>query len=259
MRQRILAKKLFPVAFAILTGGCSNTPRHSNTLIFGTDTKFALDVSQDTTGGVGVTLGYKRHEAVWMPLMANVDSNGTLIPATCAEDECRKFQGTTGSAVTAAGADAVDTYSVLATFSGSASGGGGGAVSSGSPGAKANGTLAQYFATGIAARLLAQTGGASIVNTAGESKVTVIDSQTLKDAKAIDDRTNIAVERVMSTITDKSGNLDTAKYATLVSKAKPGNSNASGALLNLKTAEEIRRFLNSNFDIYGKPLFDALD
>lgn len=259
MRQRTLAKKMSFAALAMLINGCANTPRHSNTLIFGTDTKFALDVSQDTTGGVGVTLGYKRHEAVWMPLMANIDSSGTLIPATCDDDECRKFQGTTGNGGTAAGADAVDTYSVLATFSGSASGGGGGAVSSGSPGARANGTLAQYFATGIAARLLAQTGGASIVNTAGESKVTVIDNQTLTEAKSVEYRTNIAVERVMSAITDKGGNLDTAKYAALVSKSTPANPNAAGALLTLKTAEEIRKFLNSNFDIYGKPLFDALD
>jgi hypothetical protein len=47
--------------------------QHNDVLIFGTDTKLALDVSTSpTSGGAGeVTIGYKRQEAVWMPLIVN--------------------------------------------------------------------------------------------------------------------------------------------------------------------------------------------
>jgi hypothetical protein len=138
------------------------TPRHTNTLIFATSTRVALDVSQDPTGAVGVTLGYKRYEGVWMPLLANQAASGTeaLVPAECTGDKCR-FVGTTGDKGGAAGPEAEDTYSVLATFSGRAAGGAGGTA----PTAEANAALAQYFATGLAARMLAEKGGAALVNT----------------------------------------------------------------------------------------------
>jgi hypothetical protein len=77
MKMPIVASLL---ALGVL-GGCQSTPEHTNTLIFGTNTKFALDVSQDPTGVVGVTLGYKRQEAVWMPLLAN---SRAAAPATAA-------------------------------------------------------------------------------------------------------------------------------------------------------------------------------
>jgi len=39
------------VAVAVLlAGGCGGTPKHTNTLIFGTNTKLALDVGADPTG-----------------------------------------------------------------------------------------------------------------------------------------------------------------------------------------------------------------
>lgn len=138
--------------------GCE-TPRHSNTLIFGTSTKFALDASQEPTGSLGLTLGYKRNEAVWMPLIANeADPNNKLVPAKCGSSaaDCLKFEGGSGKGG-AAGEGAKDTYSVLATFSGNV------ATSAQNPQAK--GAVAQYFATGLAARLLAQVGGAALVNT----------------------------------------------------------------------------------------------
>jgi hypothetical protein len=148
------------IGIATALGAC-DTPRHSNTLIFGTSTKVALDASQDPSGSMGVTIGYKRHEAVWMPLVANEAASAQsgqgarLIPSACGDDDCRKFVGSTGSGG-AAGSGATDTYSVLATFSGQMS------AAAQNPQGKA--AVAQYFATGIAARLLAQQGGAAVVN-----------------------------------------------------------------------------------------------
>ena len=60
-------------AFSALMLTACETPRHSNTLIFGTNTKVALDVSADQIKQTpSITLGYTRQEAVWMPLMPNV-------------------------------------------------------------------------------------------------------------------------------------------------------------------------------------------
>jgi hypothetical protein len=140
------------VATGLLLSGCSGTPKHSNVLIFGTNTKFALDVSQDMTSGVGVTLGYKREEAVWMPLLPN---QGDEVGTNCATAECRKYTGNQGSDR--------DTYSVLASFGSKSRVGADGQQQQ--PSAQLQGDIAQYFATGLAARELAQSGGAGLVNT----------------------------------------------------------------------------------------------
>lgn len=58
-------RRLAVVLIAMLCASCS-APKHTNTLIFGTTTRFAIDASQEPTGSLGITIGYKRHEAVWM-------------------------------------------------------------------------------------------------------------------------------------------------------------------------------------------------
>ena len=64
------------LSVVIIISACS-TPHHTNTLIFATNTKFAIDIAADPTGNPSLTVGYKRQEAVWMPLLANQDNNGT--------------------------------------------------------------------------------------------------------------------------------------------------------------------------------------
>lgn len=65
------------------------------------------------------------------------------------------------------GKDARDAYSVLGTFSGNMTGS---STSGAGPEAKLKGGIAQYFATGIAAQLLAEKGGAALVSTAPTAK-----------------------------------------------------------------------------------------
>src|SRR5437899_4879752 len=62
-------------ACAFAAAGCT-TLRHNDVLIFGTDTKLAVDVSAAPTSGGApeITIGYKRQEAVWMPLVVNGNS-----------------------------------------------------------------------------------------------------------------------------------------------------------------------------------------
>ncbi len=158
-------------ALSALALAACETPRHSNTLIFGTNTKVAFDVSSDQiTQTPSLTLGYARQEGVWMPLMPNVaDQQGTLIPCEGgittttlsdgtrivnaetggAGDSCSKFVGKNGS-------HDEDTYSVLASFGADFAGGAGADASGGE--ARGAAGIAQYFATGMAARKLAEAG-----------------------------------------------------------------------------------------------------
>jgi hypothetical protein len=257
MRGDLLVRLGFPVLAVLSMLGCSTAPKHTNTLIFGTNTKFALDVSQEPTGSLGVTLGYKRQEAVWMPLLANKNDNGNLVPADCTDDKCKAFKGTAGKAGLN-GEEAVDTYSVLATFSGQATGSAG-AGGNDQPGVKAGGTLAQYFATGFAARQLAMS-GASIVNTAGETRTTSSVSAGVSKANAAQILVEAAkIDRIMVTITSKDGTLDKTKRDALVNKAKFQATGTKDLLLGIKSAQEVRDHLTLTYEVSGQPLFDALD
>ena len=155
---------------------------HNDVLIFGTNTKFAIDGSASAaSGGVPeLTIGYKRQEAVWMPLLVNGQHsrviemfrtvyNGCLSDAARlpeanregARDECRanyldavKYVGSSGGSgsLKKGGAtgtfDDKDAYSVFASF-GATFGGN----SSGEK-VEASGGIAQFFATGVAAQRL---------------------------------------------------------------------------------------------------------
>lgn len=67
------------VFVAIAAWGCSMVS-HKDLMLFGTDTKFALDVSAapENAGTPQFTLGYKRREFVWMPLLANGEDSVIL-------------------------------------------------------------------------------------------------------------------------------------------------------------------------------------
>lgn len=152
---------------------CAQLP-HNNVLLFGTDTKVALDISSSATSGGApqITIGYRRAEAAWMPLVINDTdcpddfkepcrfktakktirrtlANGDVVT----ELEPIKYTGTT-KVETTKGDDRIvttttDSYSVFASF---------GAKFSGSAGAadvQGSGGLAQFFATGVAAQKLA--------------------------------------------------------------------------------------------------------
>lgn len=137
------------VSLAILAAGCVQQP-HNNVLLFGTDTKVALDVSSSATSGGApqITLGYRRAEAVWMPLVVNeqvCDAAGNCRTETAKKGaepytlQGKDYEGDKGT----------DSYSVLASF-------GAKFESEATAGqAKAGGGLAQFFATGIAAQRLA--------------------------------------------------------------------------------------------------------
>jgi hypothetical protein len=240
MNQKPTATKtamhVIATAITAFLVGCTSTPQHTNVLVFGTNTKVALDLSQDATSGIGITLGYKRMEAVWMPLLPNqVNANGTgLQPSPCmTEKECPKFVGMDRE-------DQYDTYSVLASF-GSKLGAG---VDSTGKEAKVNGEIAQYFATGLAARLLADKGGAGPVSTQAQpltAAQTVAVNKIAAVAKTEQDTVIAAVQD------DKDAALiDTKKLADLIAKATGANAISAGGkghFENSRKVVELRQWL----------------
>jgi hypothetical protein len=153
--------------FIAFLAGCSSTPEHTNTLLFGTTTKFAFDVSVDPVGGTpDVTVGYKRHEGVWMPLQVNNRTKGEAIPAQCKKEDC-SFKATETKYKENGNRDIVteDTYSVLASFGADFSGGANVTPAGDRPNSSTTGKggIAQFFATGIAAQKLAEKGGSRLV------------------------------------------------------------------------------------------------
>lgn len=141
--------------------GCVQATRHSNTMIFGTNTQFGIRAGTTPTSVPEVNIGYSRQEAVVMPLVANVTDDGNT-QKPCDLTLPIEVVGGRGFAVhpcalVAIKGEAQDSYSVLASFGAKFAGSAKGGEST------ATGGLAQYFATGMAAQMLAFTGGASVV------------------------------------------------------------------------------------------------
>lgn len=146
---RVLALTLIS---GLALSGCSSLGDHNDVLLFGTDTKFALDVSADATSGgtPSVTLGYKRKEAVWMPLLTNGVCRAKAPPSYCLsasrkEADTSRYIGSAGTGAS----ERKDAYSVFASFGANLKG-------DSSTSAHATVGLAQFFATGIAAQKLAE-------------------------------------------------------------------------------------------------------
>ena len=169
MRSRFFTL-IFASGATIALGGCVQATRHSNTMIFGTNTTFGIKVGTATGETPKIVVGYDRQEAVIMPLVANTGSSDSpnLLKPCDMTGEIKVPAGSKGYAVhpcslVAFRDGAQDSYSVLASFGAKFS-------AKADTTASAQGGLAQYFATGMAAQILALTGGAAVVST-GEAAV----------------------------------------------------------------------------------------
>jgi hypothetical protein len=165
--RKLKAKHITLMTALMLASGCVQATRHSNTMVFGTNTSFGVKVGAGTGETPKIVVGYDRQEAVIMPLVANVAESGNnsnlLIPCNLAQGV--SVTGTAKFAVhpcslVATNGSAQDSYSVLASFG----------ASYDVDGSGAKGGLAQYFSTGIAAQILALKGGAALVSTGDAAK-----------------------------------------------------------------------------------------
>lgn len=141
--------------FAAGLGGCAQMTRHSNTLVFGTDTTLGVKLGQSASQAPAVEIGYNRQELAFVPVLANTEGDANLDPCPVASIKDCHFRASSG------GADK-DSYSTIASFGGKAKANG--------TNTDGNVTVAQYFATGIAAQKLALTGGANIVQAGGNTE-----------------------------------------------------------------------------------------
>ncbi|MCG7985336.1 MAG: hypothetical protein JAY90_21650 [Candidatus Thiodiazotropha lotti] len=157
-RYRLVTPLVFVATITILTG-CAAIP-HNDVLVFATQTTLGVDVSASATGqSPKLSIGYKRDEGVWMPLLVNGrHTNKHNITFNCQKndkgiEECDpsiagelKYVGKSKGIDAEKGGknEESDTYSVFASFGGQTSGGTGSAKLG----------VAQFFATGIAAQRL---------------------------------------------------------------------------------------------------------
>lgn len=174
---------------ALSLGGCMQMTRHSNTLVFGTNTSFGVVVGTDATSTPSIAVGYKRQEAVVMPLVANVKSvasgsESVLEPCLIgpAADDAHGALPPAGTAAThpclLVGRDkdgSLDAYSVLASFGTRYNG----------ASTSVGGSIAQYFATGVAAQTLARSGGAAVAT--GAAAAASADPANLRLQAVLDD------------------------------------------------------------------------
>ena len=181
---------LLTLALAAALSGCG----HNDVLVFGTDTKLALDVTTGVSEGASpsITVGYKRKEAIWMPLLVNgrdsrvvpcvkkpqteVCENGTTSPWPADGAKYETVRETTKAGVTTTERTLPSLLaSIGASFGGSAA-----------KGAEARGGLTQWIATGRAADLLAENKAlvtAFKVESAegAQSQAQAIESATMSD------------------------------------------------------------------------------
>ncbi len=194
---RIIAALTFPV----LAGGCAQMTRHSNMVLFGTNSSIGVRVGASASSVPEIQIGYARQEAVAMPLVANVrhkDDGGTsgdlLQPCdltSSVQVQASKYAVHPCSLVAVNGS-ALDSYSVLASFGAKLKG----SASTGD--AEAGVGLAQYFATGMAAQMLALNGGAAVVavsQAAENSALTPPSGETIKALYSNPQAFQLGVER----------------------------------------------------------------
>lgn len=148
------------VSTSLLLVGCAQATRHSNTMLFGTNTHFGIRAGASASSVPEINVGYARQEAVIMPLVANNSDNGTN-QGPCDPSQPVRVEGAEFAVhpclLVGINGSAQDSYSVLASFGAQFDGG------AQANGVETKGGLAQYFATGMAAQLLAINGGASVV------------------------------------------------------------------------------------------------
>lgn len=138
--------------------------RHSNTLVFGTNTTIGLGIGNDATSTPSIDIGFRRQEVALVPLLANTHQNASGLQQLLAPCPLPvKIKANDAEALTAAlnachfratiNGHERDSYSVLASFG------------TKTTAEKDKGTvaIAQYFATGVAAQQLAKTGGANVI------------------------------------------------------------------------------------------------
>jgi len=244
------------VGAAAILGGCAAAG--NEVLVFGTETKVGISISGDPTGSPDFTLGYRRREAVWLPVSVGGGGVPTHLCTKAGTEQslqCSAAEPAKGSHVCVvvakdgnakAGSETLlcedvatvrrllyvgsdsdsggrDAYSVIANFGLQA-------------GTKGGTEISQYIATGVAARTLASRGAEKLVR--GGDIAPEIQAEAAK-MKSTDDK---RIDEILKERLDSQGKVDSAKWIALLTKANLANNNALRGLGG-KDESEVRRSL----------------
>jgi hypothetical protein len=239
MHSKILMM-IVVVAVTANLASCAQMPRHSNALVFGTNTTIGIGIGQSATQTPEVDIGYRRQEVAIVPVLANTaEAGGKLTPCNEATIENCKFQATHN------GTDK-DSYSTLASFGSEM-----GTDATGS----ANVSIAQYFATGVAAQQLVISGGANVIQAGGDTEAKAKAAEKAAELKIVQERANADIfakklsigEVAAKTILgDNTSTVAPAKL-TLLSNSMPGAGSAC-------SVGELGKLDQSNVEAFIKDL-----
>ncbi|MBM4056227.1 MAG: hypothetical protein FJ264_16480 [Planctomycetes bacterium] len=226
-RQKQLMVVLVSVIAVVIISGCA--VKHSDVMLFGTNTKYGLSIAMDQPESTPhINVGYKRREFVWMPLVANGADSVIQKKVATASAQDLKYLGKepTGKE---------DTYSVLASFGANFK----------ASGAAGGGGIAQYFATGMAARKLAEVGGASLVQASDVDLTPKKTELTPEDMAVIQDtinKKNTKADEIIQEVAPN-GNLDKTKLEELAKKANLPNAEVWAK--KFESAKDLEKALKS--------------
>lgn len=238
-RQKQLMVVLVSVIAVVIISGCAI--KHSDVMLFGTNTKYGLSIAMDQPENTPhINVGYKRQEFVWMPLVANGADSALQRNVKDASAQDLKYLGKED-------AKKEDTYSVLASFGADfkASGAGGG------------GGIAQYFATGMAARKLAEVGGASLVQASDVNLTPQKTVLTPEDLKVVEDtlaERNKKAEEIIAHAKKTDGSFDQEKLVALAKKANISEEWAKKFNTSEKLENALKTYDSSKVDQLYKAL-----
>ena len=179
MRHIIPVRKIDQLLMALVgllvLSACTQMPKHGNMLIFGTNTSYGVNVGKDASQTPTAQIGFIRQEVALIPLLAHTAAEGQkgdLIPCPSATvikkqtPEDIKIENLKDCKFVAIDNGNQDSYSTLASFGAKTLFGSG------------DTRLAQYFATGIAAQRLTETGGANLVLAGKEASISAVADAT---------------------------------------------------------------------------------
>src|SRR5688572_28756214 len=231
MRHIPRATGLVLATAVIGLAGCASNG-HRDVLLFGTQTKFGIDIArQPNEPTPEFTVGYKRQEFVYMPLLVNGNDSCYLCndAGQCNPIQGPMYQGTrTADRITS-----TDAYSVFASFGADFGGGGG-----------TEGGLAQFFATGVAAQELGKNtsiGRALAVQPASTVAVDVLEEANERAFEALSEAQRVVIADEVGSrppmidaivaLSRQGGKFDVATWKANVAKLADAEWKAEKALL----------------------------
>ena len=110
MRSKLLTTIVSLITVLLMMTGCTQMVRHSNTLVFGTNTTWGVGVGQGADQTPKIDIGYNRQEVAMVPLFANTEADeGNLNPCGSSTSAPSTAATSTATAATSTATAATST------------------------------------------------------------------------------------------------------------------------------------------------------